>query len=785
MMANRVSYCIGLTGPSLLLDTACSSSLCALDLACKAINDGQCEGAFVGGSNLLLSGGTTKIYGDVGFLAPDGYCRPFDNNASGYCKAEALTMIFLQKRKDARRVYATIVHTKSEYDGNKSEEFLHFSGEKPKNLMENFYRTIQIDPASVGYLEAHGSGQRNIDFVECEAVDAVFCKNRKKPLLIGSIKSNMGNAEPAAGVCSIIKAVLAFQTGQIAPNLHFTQCRQDVPSLVEGRLKVVAELTPLQGPLIAINSFGFTGHNAHCLLRMFDKEKVNKGLPQDNWPRLVVWSGRTEAGIHTMLDSITTRSIDVEQVALINQVHLDSTSGYVFRGFGLYEQQGADENAACLSKDVKHFSGVKRPLVFVFSGMGSQWCEMGTALMAFPIFRDSIQKCHKVLAQHGLDLINILTSPEKTTYDNILHSFVGIAAIQIGLVDILRVLEIKPDYIIGHSVGELGCAYADGSMTAEQMILAAYSRGMASVETKAIFGSMAAVGLGYRNIRKMLPAGIEVACHNSSHSCTISGPGDLVADFVIELKKKKIFAREVPCSNIPYHSKYIKEFGPNLLSRLRQVIPEPKERSAKWLSTSVPKHQWDQPESQLCSAEYHTNNLLSPVLFEETAALLPTNAILLEIAPHRLLQGILKQSMPEAVYIGLTQRSTKDITLLFNGIGQLYCQGYDSMINRLYPHIEYPVSRGTPMLSPHVRWDHGDDWYVADFETMMIKYNSYTQFTVENEVARQALKGHVIDGNITSIFSKKNNEIFRFFHQAAPSSLKRLICSTFGKRLRH
>lgn len=143
--------------------------------------------------------------------------------------------------------------------------------------------------------------------------------------------------------------------------------------------------------------------------------------------------------------------------------------------------------------------------------------------MKMPLFKATIDKLSKVMAGKGLDLINILTSSDPKVFENILHSFVGIAAIQIGIVDILRVLGIKPDYIIGHSVGELGCAYADGCLTDEEMIMCAYSRGMASLETEVIFGSMAAVGMGYQNIRTMLPQGIEVACRNSSDSCTISG----------------------------------------------------------------------------------------------------------------------------------------------------------------------------------------------------------------------------------------------------------------------
>lgn len=177
-----------------------------------------------------------------------------------------------------------------------------------------------------------------------------------------------------------------------------------------------------------------------------------------------------------------------------------------------------------------------------------------------------------------------------------------------------------------------------------------------SSETKVVYGSMAAVGLSYTKIKSRLPATLEVACHNSFESCTISGPKADVAQFVDELKAAGIFAREVQCSNIPYHSRYIAEMGDKLLRKLKVIIPEPKQRSDKWLSTSVPKCDWHQTSSKLSSAEYHTNNLLKPVLFEETATLLPSQAICIEIAPHGLLQAIVKKSLADSVHVALTHR---------------------------------------------------------------------------------------------------------------------------------
>lgn len=169
---------------------------------------------------------------------------------------------------------------------------------------------------------------------------------------------------------------------------------------------------------------------------------------------------------------------------------------------------------------------------------------------------------------------------------------------------------------------------------------------------------MAAVGLSYAKIKDRLPESIEVACHNSFESTTISGPKADVTKFVDELKAAGIFAREVQCSNIPYHSRYIAEMGTKLLRKLKAIIPQPKRRSGKWLSSSVPQSDWSQSQYQYSSAEYHTNNLLKPVLFEETSALLPAQAIVIEIAPHGLLQAIVKRSLEDSMHVPLTQRGS-------------------------------------------------------------------------------------------------------------------------------
>ncbi|KOB52367.1 Uncharacterized protein OBRU01_26014, partial [Operophtera brumata] len=309
--------------------------------------------------------------------------------------------------------------------------------------------------------------------------------------------------------------------------------------------------------------------------------------------------------------------------------------------------------------------------------MGSQWPGMGKQLMRMPIFAAAIERCRQVLEPKGIDIVQIITSTDKTIFDNILHSFVGIAAVQI-----------------------------------EEMILSAYSRGLVSLETTFIRGSMAAIGLGFYKVSKMCPPEIEIACHNSADSCTISGPADDMKTFIGELVAKGIFAKEVPCSNIAYHSRYIANAGPGLLKYLKEVIKTPKARSDKWVSTSVPQDRWEEEAAKFSSAEYHTNNLLNPVLFEETSKLIPSNAVLVEIAPHGLLQAILKRSLPEScTNIPLTRRGHTDSPrMVLEAVGKLYMEGYYPKVQVLYPKVEFPVSTGTPFLSYLVDWAHSEKW---------------------------------------------------------------------------
>ncbi|CAL7939127.1 unnamed protein product [Xylocopa violacea] len=714
MLANRVSYSLDLQGPSYQMDASCCSSLVAIEHAYRMIRTGACDAVVVGSTNLCIHPYSSLQFNRLGVLSSDCRCKSFDAKADGYVRSDAITAVLLQKAKNAKRIYAQVVHAKCNHDGYKEQGITFPYSEMRTKLLTDFYKECNVSPYDLAYLEAHGAGTTIGDPEELNIIDKVFCQGRNTPIKIGSIKSNMGHTEPASGLCSLAKVIIAMESGLIPPNIHFTNSGRGIKCLEEGRTEVVTEPTPWKGGYVGINSFSLSGLNAHILLKSYTKEKVNNGAPLDDLPRVVAVSGRTREAAETLLDYVESIPIDAEYIQLLHHVYSENIMGHMYRGYTMIGSKTTEKPP----REIKECSGIKRPVWFVFSGMGSQWIGMGEALMKFPVFAKAIQKCDAALKPHGIDIVDIITTKDEKTFDNIINCFVGIAAIQIGLVDLLSSIGIKPDNIIGHSVGELGCGYVDNCFTAEQMVLAAYFRGRASIESKIVFGSMAAVGLGHEEIKDLCPPDIDVACHNSSDSSTISGPAESMKEFVAKLQAKKIFAKEVACSNIAFHSRYIAAAGVKLLENLKKVIPKPKLRSSKWISTSVPRNKWHTEAARYCSAEYHTNNLLNSVLFAEMSTMIPADAITVEIAPHGLLQAILRRSLDESVTnISLMQRGYRDnAEYLLLAIGKLYNSGSQPQFANLYPYLEFPVSRGTPMISPHIRWEHSENWFIPKYD---------------------------------------------------------------------
>ncbi|KAK3911268.1 Fatty acid synthase [Frankliniella fusca] len=723
MNSNRVSYYFDFHGKSCAYDMADAFGQLGLGMATEAISSGETDAVLVVAATTVAYPNICQMYRDMGVLSRDTLCHPFEEEASGTHRSDCCVAFLLQRADLAKRAYCRVVASEATHLGAR----LRFDPTLPspagvRAFLGDLYRRSGVDPRRVAYVEGDGAGSHLLDALELDSLDAALGRHREQPLLVGCVKSNAGHTEVACGMLGIAKCVVAMETGVIPATInHVRDVRCD--ALDSGRLQLVTENTPMafdRHTYVGVSSYSMTGSFGHAILAPHagPKRAVD---PAAELPRLVVVSARSEEAAvrvaektHQLpllnstspppLPQVRSYSFDPEYLRLVQDVFGPGIRGYEYRSFVICPPEA--------NEVVKVARVERRTVWFVYSGMGSQWAGMGAALLAVPVFAETIDRLQAVLEPRGLDLRAILTETGPAAFDSIMKSFVGITACQIALTNVLFAVGLRPDGIIGHSVGELGCAYADGCLTEEQALLAAWARGRASTEATLIKGMMAAIGLGYREVLPRLPPGVEVACHNSSTSCTLSGPAEAVEAFVAQLSAEGVFARAVNVSDIAYHSTYIQPAAPHLREYLRAVIPEPKKRSSKWVTTSVPEHLRDEDWAAYCSAEYQTNNLLSPVLFEEGLAFVPSQAALLEVAPHGLLQAILRRAKPDNVHIALTQRAHPDpVRFLLAALGTASFHVPEVDAAALYPPVSFPVSRGTPTVAPLVSWTHDEVLY--------------------------------------------------------------------------
>ncbi|KAH8037212.1 hypothetical protein HPB51_009400 [Rhipicephalus microplus] len=529
MFSNRISYSLDLQGSSMTVDTACSSTLVALNEAMLALRSGRCEAAIVGAGNLNLDPCVALNFKQMGVLSEDGKCKSFDSSGDGYVRSEIIGCMFLQKISDARLVYTKVINVNVNTDGYKLEGMPFPSAVTHEQLLRATYAEADVDPRRVVYVEAHG-------------------------------------------IASMAKVILTMETGTIAANLHFKEPSPDIPSLHDGRLVVVDRPMPFDGGLVAISLQGIGGTNAHGIFEPHQGPHVDRlQREKPEIPRLVLLAGRTKESMLRTLDRIEAEGPYPDPTyALLNRVGQPSTRQFPCRAFAIVP---VDDSAREIVKAVQDVPSEKRPLWFVFTGLGCQWYEMASQMMQFDIFARSIHQSHAMLRdKFGIDLIDLVTSADPRN-KSIVSFVVAITTVQVALVDMLHAIGLKPDGIVGHSLGEVGCSYADGGLNAEQAVLSAYWRGRCTELKNPPKGSMAAVGkrLTWDEVTKRCPPGVYPACHNAEDSVTVSGPTEAVAEMVAQLKAENIFARNVDSLDVAFHSKHVEHIGPSLLEELNKA----------------------------------------------------------------------------------------------------------------------------------------------------------------------------------------------------------------------
>ncbi|XP_061181837.1 fatty acid synthase-like [Saccostrea echinata] len=738
MLANRISYAFDLKGPSYAFRNGSGTSFLALDRALASIQQGQCDAAVVGACNLCMKVATSFQLMMLDLLSPDGRCCCCDANSCGTNRSDGVVVMLLQKRRSAKRIYSTLRCLKC----SSMKKPYYPSHEEETKLLKEVYEKANVDPTKVSYVEINGSCNIKADAQEVNSVADIFCRNREKPLMIGSVKTNVGDTETASGLVSILKVLLAAQDGMMPANLHVNSPSILIPALSDGQINYLTERTRWSPAIVGVNCYGMGHLNGHCIL---DFTQNPSHVEKSREKRLAVFSATTEHGIRSILGHIEKNLANLALHSLLNENSKSPPVQHQFRGFTIL-------NSMLKCQEVQKCLDTNRPLWYIFSGMGSQWPSMGRKMMQMNIFKQSIMNCDSILQRHGVSLYDVIMKGGDSIYDKCLNSFLGITSIQIAIVDMLRSIGLEPDGIVGHSVGELGCGYADGSLTAEETLLAAYWRGRCILESDLPTGGMAAVGLTWKEAKEQCPCGVVPACHNTEHTVTISGPLKDVHDFVKSLKEREVFAREVNSSGVAFHSYFMEKVAPLITERLKEVIV-PKKRSKKWISSSIPESEWSSDLAQMSSAEYIANNVTHPVLFQEALKHIPDGAVVLEIAPHCLLQAVLKRSLgSKCTVIPLMKKDHEDnLDFFLSNIGRCFNCGININPLGMFKPPTFPVPSNTPNLSSYIRWDHSTSWQIPQPEDFLSGQSGrQTEAVFEIDISTESrdhfLLDHCIDG---------------------------------------
>ncbi|XP_054154671.1 fatty acid synthase-like isoform X2 [Oppia nitens] len=691
--------------------------------------------------------------------------RVWDQDANGYVRGETVASLFLQKSPGAKRIYATVLHSRTNIDGYKISGMFYPSSESQYDLMVTTYTEAGVNPHDVNYFEGHGTGTKVGDPQEAKAILEAYCRDRQTELPVGLLKSNIGHGEGASGVASLAKLLIVYENRRIPANLNMRTLKSDIVPMCPP-LVPVTENRDYQPGIAGVNSFGIGGVNCHALFRPnIDRPEPsaaddNQLICTDQMPRLVTLCGRTLESVNSIYDFIEQNPERVTRdfLALLGEIVNPSaaiySAGFPYRGSMMIKRTaGAAGGGLHYSRQVTKLDNqTRRPVCFFFSGMGSQWTAMGKSLMEIDVFAQSVRRSADILKQFSIDLLYVLLSDDPKSLNEKIHHFVAITSMQVALVDVFTALGVRPDYVIGHSFGEIACGYADGCLTLEQAIITSYWRGKAIKDAQVEHGMMAAVGLTWEETRRRCPPRVYRACHNSEDSVTISGAYADVDQCVRQLSADGIFAREVQCANIPFHSPLLQPATDGMTRALKLVLTDPRPRSSKWISTSVAESEWlTSPSARLASADYFVNNLISPVLFHESLTKhIPADAIVLELAPHHLFQAIFKRSMPGANYLGLLKRSNnqQNLDMFLQSIGQLYQLGISVDTGALYPPVQWPVARDTQSISSLIRWDHSKSYLVKrypDYHNQSTSADFVQRFSLGNP-DYQFLKDHSFDG---------------------------------------
>ncbi len=704
----RVSFALGLEGPSMAIDTACSSSLVAIHLAVAGLERHETDLALAGGVHVFLAGRPLELRAKAGMLSPTGQCRTFDASADGFVCGEGCGLVALKRLSDAEaagdRIWAVIRGTSVNQDGA-SQGLTVPSGHSQERAMEEALARAGVPPSQVDYLEAHGTGTVVGDPIEVTAAASVLGREREaeRPVLIGSVKTNIGHLGPAAGVAGLIKAVLAMRHGAIPPHLNLETPN---PRLDWDRLPVrVTDATmdwplhPGRPPLAGVNSFGWSGTNAHVIVEGYGETDAGSAVAEAFSPmgsarpvaltpppcgkcgaretRLLPLSGKSRRALRdsaarylSWLDlhanALSPESgaadptlSDMAWTAAVGRSHFPHRAGLVFSNLvqlreklkGLAEEEG-EETGPAPREAAK--------VAFVFTGQASQWAGMGETLYERePVFRSVLKRCDGLLSgERKISLLDVMFGRNGTggLLDEPAWTQPAIYALECALTALWKSVGVRPGAVVGHSLGEIAASQAAGVLTLEQGLRYAAVRGELLGATRGD-GAMAAVfapasrvasAVAERNAASV-DVDLSVAVDNGPQQ-VVSGPA---AD--LEAVLRRFEAEGVKVARLrrspAYHSALVDPALDDLEAAVAEIAPAPPAPSVPLVSNVTGRR--IEPDEPM-DAAYWRRHAREPVAFRacvETLAEMEVDAVV-EIGPHAVLGPVVSMTWPESAPAG-------------------------------------------------------------------------------------------------------------------------------------